>query len=374
MIHLRSIFLCLAMLVSSWWSLGVLTSPAMAAVCDITVVPNYVTYSSGVMVENQKVKMYVLINADCQVDLEGTVKFFDQNVLMDTKAFSIRANSRPEETWVMWRPQTPGVRDFRFEVTAHSEDDAAISIIKSPSMTITVHRDTDRDGIPDEQDTDQDGDGLTNAEEKKLGTDPLRMDTDGDGADDKRDVFPLDPNRTVAPTPPPVVTPTPAPVIAVPPPAVVQKQTAPATPSVSATSHAAVVATSPSQTTPAQKSPPPSSKSSPNPVASDSPSFGPIQVVSAASLLKPSLSDPLKGEASSTMRVTTTALIASASSSLERWIVAPPTPPVEAMTSVQRVAPPESAAEHPWTTQIFIGVAAVTTLSGLAFFILSARV
>ncbi|HMT93853.1 IPTL-CTERM sorting domain-containing protein [uncultured Thiothrix sp.] len=60
----------------------------------------------------------------------------------------------------------------------------------------TNPRDTDGDGIPDPIDSndasssgaDDDGDGLTNAEEVKLGTNPNQVDTDGDSVPDAKEV------------------------------------------------------------------------------------------------------------------------------------------------------------------------------------------
>ncbi len=59
--------------------------------------------------------------------------------------------------------------------------------------------DRDGDGVGDVCDIDRDGDGLTNAYEKTLGTDPDLMDTDKDGVMDSTDCAPLDPHRAVAP-------------------------------------------------------------------------------------------------------------------------------------------------------------------------------
>jgi alpha-tubulin suppressor-like RCC1 family protein len=59
---------------------------------------------------------------------------------------------------------------------------------------------------------DDDGDGVPNAFEIAHGLDPLKSDTDGDGVSDLLDAYPLDPTRTVKPPPdpsdttPPVIT------------------------------------------------------------------------------------------------------------------------------------------------------------------------
>lgn len=53
--------------------------------------------------------------------------------------------------------------------------------------------DTDRDGIGNNTDTDDDNDGLTDDEESAAGTDPRDNDSDNDGALDGVDAFPLNP-------------------------------------------------------------------------------------------------------------------------------------------------------------------------------------
>ena len=57
------------------------------------------------------------------------------------------------------------------------------------TITIAVdNSDNDGDGDPDATDPDDDNDGLTDAEEGPLGTDPFSADTDGDGYGDKDEV------------------------------------------------------------------------------------------------------------------------------------------------------------------------------------------
>jgi hypothetical protein len=81
--------------------------------------------------------------------------------------------------------------------------------------------DTNDDGILDgiavasgmsPTDPDLDDDTVLNGVERLNGTDPFRADTDGDGTNDGTDAFPLDPTRTTAPsgtpgdTTPPTIT------------------------------------------------------------------------------------------------------------------------------------------------------------------------
>jgi alpha-tubulin suppressor-like RCC1 family protein len=72
--------------------------------------------------------------------------------------------------------------------------------------------DTNGDGVSDGAavlagrsvtNADTDGDGLANADEIRLGTDPLRSDTDGDGTPDGLDCYPLDPTQSQCGTPNP---------------------------------------------------------------------------------------------------------------------------------------------------------------------------
>jgi len=56
--------------------------------------------------------------------------------------------------------------------------------------------DSDEDGLGDVCDSDADGDGIPNDQEVLIGTDPLLVDTDGDGVNDPEDPYPLDPYRS----------------------------------------------------------------------------------------------------------------------------------------------------------------------------------
>ncbi len=68
---------------------------------------------------------------------------------------------------------------------ADADEDGIPDEVECPSQPCV---DSDKDGTPDYLDTDSDGDGLSDAQEKTYGTDPTRVDTDEDGIDDKSEI------------------------------------------------------------------------------------------------------------------------------------------------------------------------------------------
>jgi hypothetical protein len=79
--------------------------------------------------------------------------------------------------------------------------DACVPNVDSPFCLLGTI-DGDRDGIPNAQDDDDDGDGLPDAAELSAGTEPLLADTDGDGVGDGFEYFSaLDFNSTALPYP-----------------------------------------------------------------------------------------------------------------------------------------------------------------------------
>ena len=63
-------------------------------------------------------------------------------------------------------------------------------------LDLTESLDTDLDGIGNNADQDDDGDGLSDILEIQVGLDPLLADSDSDGVDDGVDVFPADPSES----------------------------------------------------------------------------------------------------------------------------------------------------------------------------------
>ena len=84
--------------------------------------------------------------------------------------------------------QALGTDQLRADSDSDGVSDSQDAFPADSSETI----DTDSDGVGNNADEDDDNDGLSDAEEQSLGTDPLRTDSDSDGVSDSQDAFPTD--------------------------------------------------------------------------------------------------------------------------------------------------------------------------------------
>jgi hypothetical protein len=196
------------LLLSLWmFLLCVPIQGTFAAFYDVSIGAGDVSFSPAELILGTPTRIYATISNRGERDVEGEVRFYDNDVLIGAKPFSVRANVRPEDAWVRWTPQGYGAHAIRVVV----DNDPAFTDANPDNNRVTVSafidRDTDGDGVPDAQDEDRDNDTILNQDEITRGTDPLKQDTDGDGVLDAKDVFPLDPKRSVAP--PPVASSTP---------------------------------------------------------------------------------------------------------------------------------------------------------------------
>jgi hypothetical protein len=180
---------------------GGLARSVAAALYDVSVRAVDVSFSPPELILGTPTRIYATLTNEGERDVEGTVRFYDNDILIGSKPFSVRANLRPEDAWVRWTPQGYGAHSIRIQV---ENDDAFLDAVPGNNRVTVeafIDRDTDGDGVPDQNDDDRDSDGVLNADEVTKGTDPLRRDTDGDGVDDPRDLFPLDPRRSALPPP-----------------------------------------------------------------------------------------------------------------------------------------------------------------------------
>lgn len=154
-------------------------------------------YSQETVFADQPTRVYVAIRNNTGADLTGTVTFFADDKRLGSQAVSALDN-RLIESWIDWTPHY-GEHALRAELTrmrlstVGSSTDRVDVSVAAATDSVFADYDTDRDGVGNEADSDDDGDRISDAEELRNGTDPLIPDRDSndskarhelDGADD----------------------------------------------------------------------------------------------------------------------------------------------------------------------------------------------
>ena len=139
-------------------------------------------------------RLYAIVKEVGGEDFKGYVRV----VIKDSSGKVVYTTERLQliliagrEAGVFWDVPHRFAGDLRYELIVSKGDEAVFS----EESHIRVLKDTDRDGIPNVTDPDDDNDGLLDVEELSLGTDPLDPDTDNDGVLDGKDAFAKDPQE-----------------------------------------------------------------------------------------------------------------------------------------------------------------------------------
>jgi hypothetical protein len=192
----------------------------LAASFDASLTSDDISLAKGQFpTERQPIRLYATLTNAGTEDIEGLVRFFEDDRFIGGKVFSLRSGTRPEDAWVLWTPSSPGEHLIRVEIVNDAEFPDATPANNQASTAFVVHQDLDKDGLGDEHDPDIDGDSISNTEETRLGTNYRKTDTDEDGTPDNEDAYPLDPTRqrlVVVPPPQPIVVPPAAPAVKAP--------------------------------------------------------------------------------------------------------------------------------------------------------------
>ncbi|MBT3705170.1 PKD domain-containing protein [Candidatus Peregrinibacteria bacterium] len=180
---------------------------ASAAGGDLSITSSNVQFSTSSFLEGRTIRIYGTVTNNSTTDLLGTVRFFDNGgQIGGDQAISLFGN-RADDVFVDWVPgwgsHTVKVTIFPWE---EEGDDPTNNII---SRNIYVLQDTDFDGITNEEDEDDDGDGVIDTEDEFPLNNKEWVDTDGDGIGDNEDEdadndgvpdvndqMPLDPTET----------------------------------------------------------------------------------------------------------------------------------------------------------------------------------
>ena len=188
---------------------------ALAVDADLMINASDIRFKSD-LVAGETVRIYGAVKNIGDLDVAGYVTFFQGTVpIGDSQVISVVAGGNPEEVYVDFvvpsgdfniRAEIRGTdpEDMNFEnnvaITGiftpliDDDRDGIVNDLDNCPVNANANQgDFDSDGLGDVCDDDADNDGLTNDVERELGTNPKSKDTDGDGVNDKNDVYPTDP-------------------------------------------------------------------------------------------------------------------------------------------------------------------------------------
>lgn len=175
---------------------------------DLVLSPSNVTFTKNSFTEGTNVRIYVHVENEGTIDALGAVRFFNSNQgqLGHDQVISAVA-SKTDTVFMDFTPTTIG--EQKIQITVIPSDPANDNPNNNYyEQTINVLRDSDRDGIPNINDSDNDNDGVPDSEDAfplnyhetfdtdNDGTgDNADSDDDNDGVMDTEDDFPLNPTE-----------------------------------------------------------------------------------------------------------------------------------------------------------------------------------
>ena len=158
---------------------------------DLSVTDSDITFSKAEPFSGDIVRIYARVNNNGDSDVSGSVIFTDNGVeISGLLPVSVRIGSY-DDVFIDWTAKK-GTHEIKAKVIETNPADEITENNTAIKKDVFVDLDTDKDGIGDSKDDDVDGDGISNADEVKNGTNPLVADTDGDGVNDKVDAFAKD--------------------------------------------------------------------------------------------------------------------------------------------------------------------------------------
>ncbi|MBI5077514.1 hypothetical protein HZB94_04000 [Candidatus Falkowbacteria bacterium] len=198
---MRKIFLFTAILILSalpWTAATAFQVDLAASAGEI-----WLSKDTNNLIRGEQVRAYTSIVNLGEKDASGLVVFALGSTVIGQVPVSLVANGVKDEAFVDFI-----IPDKDFNITVQvvnvAPQDQNIENNEMLSPMFHAQEDHDFDGLGDDIDSDDDNDGLTDAEEALKGTDKNKADTDGDGVNDKEDKYPLDAKKSKdEPLPPP---------------------------------------------------------------------------------------------------------------------------------------------------------------------------
>lgn len=158
---------------------------------DLSITESDISFSKDDALEGETIRIFARVFNTGDTDVYGYVIFTSNaKELADPQPVSVRANNY-DDVFVDYKLDA-GAHNIEAKITGENPTDENLENNKASKKEYFVDSDTDKDGTGNKKDTDDDNDGLADEQEAALGTDPLVADTDGDQAKDNADAFPRD--------------------------------------------------------------------------------------------------------------------------------------------------------------------------------------
>jgi len=145
--------------------------------------------------QNKTVRVYIHITKDDDNDIHSILTLKNLNngkVLKDNLPFNL-AKRYEDVIWSDFKISELGPQKVQ-AILIDNEDDE--NILGEDTFQLISDIDTDNDGVFNTEDSDDDGDGLTDMEETLFGSNTLLPDSDFDGLDDSQELdLKLNPNK-----------------------------------------------------------------------------------------------------------------------------------------------------------------------------------
>lgn len=174
----KNLFLTAAVLVLAF---GAFAAQA-AKLKNIGFLQSTIWYSKDPIFTGDRVRVYTAVFNDTERDLLGTVEFYDSRNLIGKADFAVGKLGRIKDVWAFWTVSggehrvSAKITNARFALPSGGYEEVVLENIQTPENKFTAEPDTDKDGIGNSADEDDDGDLILDAMEIKQGTNPLKSD------------------------------------------------------------------------------------------------------------------------------------------------------------------------------------------------------
>lgn len=173
---------CLLLVVGCWLSVGI-TFAETAVFKNGGFPQKGIWYSKDLFFDGDKIRIYSAIYNSSQYELLGTAEFYDNDKGIGKVDFSVSGGGRIKDVWIDWQA-TGGNHKISAKIISAKilkSGSTAEPIILQNNQTGVDERfidiDTDKDGVGNIIDNDDDNDGRTDGVEIQQGTDPLKKDS-----------------------------------------------------------------------------------------------------------------------------------------------------------------------------------------------------